>query len=792
MSRFAKSIADLARNLFKIERPERKQQPVYFSHGTDGVIDYYTEPEPTVGEWLRSLAPSAAGVLAYIRSIFVCTQWLPRYNLTWLVGDVIAGLTVGFVVIPQAMAYALLAMLSPEYGLYTSFVGAALYWIFGTSKDIVIGTTAVGSLLIGSAISSVQEQRPGVYTNEEIAKALTSVSGMILLGIGFLRLGWIIEFIPYIPISAFVTAAAITIMATQFPTLMGITGVNTRDAPYLVIINSLKGLPRTQVDAAIGLSSIALLYAIRYFCARMEHRYSAKQKMWAIISSLRLTFTILLYTLVSWLVNRNNTGKSPFRIVGPIERGFKHAGPPPLDADLVTLVLPELPAILIILIIEHIAIAKSFGHRFNYTVVPSQEILAQGASNLLGTFVGGYVCTGSFGASAVLSKAGVRTPLAGLVSAVVLVLALYALTAVFYYIPMAALAGLIIHAIANLPTTPRTLYTYWKLSPPEFIVWWIGVLVAIFASLEISIYVTICVSLALLLIRLARAQGRFLGQTRVYHYPYRDHPEPHAESYKHTHAEHGARNIYLPLDHHDASNPSVTISAPHPGVFIYRFPSGFNYTNQAQHIRLLVNHIRTHTRAGMARLADNAHRTWSESAPLTLVDAEEEHLPRLRAVVLDCTAVDNVDITSVQGLVDARKALDRHACAGAGGAGDGECVQWHFAGLCNRWARRAFAVAGFGTPVQVHVPREGNLEVPRGEIEENPLAGWEPVYVVASPTVPTSIGSSSGGGKEQMVHGADRPFFHVDLMEAVDAAVRAAERAEGRFGGRHGHVTVQV
>ena len=160
-----------------------------------------------------------------------------------------------------------------------------------------------------------------MYTNEDIAKAVSAISGLMLLGAGLVRLGWVIEFIPYIPISAFVTAAAVTIMATQFPTLMGITGVNTRAPPYLVIINSLKGLPRTQVDAAIGLSSIVLLYAIRYFCSAMETRYPAKKKMWAIISSLRLTFTMLLYTFISWLVNRTNTGKSPFRIVGHIERG---------------------------------------------------------------------------------------------------------------------------------------------------------------------------------------------------------------------------------------------------------------------------------------------------------------------------------------------------------------------------------------------------------------------------------------------------------------------------------------
>jgi sodium-independent sulfate anion transporter 11 len=466
-----------------------------------------------------------------------------------------------------------------------------------------------------------------------------------------------------------------------------------------------------------------------------------------------------------------------------------------LDKDLITLVLPKLPAILIILVIEHIAIAKSFGRTFNYTVVPSQEILAQGASNLFGTFVGGYVCTGSFGASAVLSKAGVRTPFAGLFSALILILALYALTAVFYYIPMAALAGLIIHAVADLPTPPKSLHKYWKLSPPEFVIWWIGVLIAIFVSLEISIYVTICISLALMLIRLSRAQGRFLGQTRVYHYhtpspkdsdsdlasgstaadphlgPFPEHRE---SAYNHDQP----RNIDLPLDHHDASNPEVTISAPHPGVFIYRFPSGFNYTNQAQHIHHLVDYIKNRTRPGTAPSSGNVIRLWSDSTPLTSPD-EQTSLPRLRAVVLDCTAVDIIDITSVQGLVDARRSLDRHACRGRNG--DGRCVQWHFAGLCNRWARRALAVAGFGAPAgQIE-----RMEVEGGS-EENPLAGWKPVYMVTSATGGRGGGKEvgrEGGGEGRAqgllpVHGVDRPFFHVDLMEAVDAAVREARRVE--------------
>ncbi|KAL1838130.1 hypothetical protein VTJ49DRAFT_3009 [Mycothermus thermophilus] len=688
----SQSVGDVLRRILKIEPEPSKdgQPPVYFLHHSNSGIDYYTEPEPTVGGWLRSLVPSPQGAVRYVRSVFLFTQWLPRYNWAWLIGDSIAGLTVGFVVIPQAMAYALLAKLSPEYGLYTSFVGAAIYWVFGTSKDIVIGTTAVGSLLVGSVVVAVQEQQPGTYTNEAIAKVLSAMSGMILLAVGLLRLGWIIEFIPYISISAFVTAAAVTIMSTQFPTLMGITGVNTREAAYQVIIESLGGLPRTQVDAAIGLSCIVLLYAIKHFCAQMQARHPAKQTTWAIVSSMRLTFAMLVYTFISWLVNRNRRETPAFRIVGHIERGFRHAGPPPLSKELITLVLPELPAILIILVIEHVAIAKSFGRTSGYDVVPSQEILAQGASNLIGTFVGGYACTGSFGASAVLSKAGVRTPLAGLFSALILLLALYALTAVFFYIPHAALAGLIIHAVIDLPTPPKTLYKYWRLSPVEFVLWWIGVLVAIFVSLEVSIYVTIGTSLALLLIRLARGRGHFLGRTRVYHYqtPARHAPSPmdsnsdlassstvadrHLASF---HERPGSgyfhskpRDIYLPIDHYGASNPEVTISDPYPGVVIYRFPSGFNYTNQAQHIYRLVSYVKAHTRPGGRQASSKSARLWSDPGPTSGQDDEATTLPPLRAVVLDCTGVDGIDITSVQGLVDARRTVQPLGEKGACGS----------------------------------------------------------------------------------------------------------------------------
>ena len=276
-----------------------------------------------------------------------------------------------------------------------------------------------------------------------------------------------------------------------------------------------------------------------------------------------------------------------------------------------SLVLPELPAIAIILIIEHIAIAKSMGRMYNYTIAPSQEIVALGIANVFSPFVGGYACTGSFGASAVLSKAGVRTPLAGLFSAVLLVLALYALTSVFYYIPLPALAGLIIHAVSSFITPPKSLYKYWQLSPFELLIWCVGLILAVFESLETSIYATIALSAALLLVRLSRTKGKFLGKVRVCHVQGAGSPTSSSVAHKSPDAASLAastqsesegsvewRDLFLPTDRTDGTNPKVETESPYPGVFIYRFIEGFNYANQAHHIERLFEHITSHTRQG--------------------------------------------------------------------------------------------------------------------------------------------------------------------------------------------------
>lgn len=204
-------------------------------------------------------------------------------------------------------------------------------------QSLTSQTTAVGSLLVGQVVGRVRANVASDNTSQEVAHTLSLLCGVVLLFFGLFRLGWIIEFIPYIPISAFVTAASITIMSTQIPTCLGITGINNHAPPYRVLIDTFKALPRIQLDAAIGLSSIVLLFAIRGFCSRMEARQPAHKRIWTFVSSLRLTFTMLLFTLISFLVHgRGHIGPPKFRIVGPIERGTYYPLPAQTPRQMLT------------------------------------------------------------------------------------------------------------------------------------------------------------------------------------------------------------------------------------------------------------------------------------------------------------------------------------------------------------------------------------------------------------------------------------------------------------------------
>lgn len=368
--------------------------------------------------------------------------------------DLIAGITVGIVVVPQSMSYAKIATLPVQYGLYSSFVGVFIYCFFATSKDVTIGPVAVMSLQTANVIASVQAAYPGQFTPELIATTLAFFCGIITLGIGILRLGWLIEFIPYPTIAGFMTGSAITIAVGQVPSLLGTSALfNTRAACYLVVINTLKYLPQSKLDAAFGFPCLFFLYGYRSLFKWLSKKYPHYKRHFFFALVLRQGLVIIFITIISWVVCRSNPNNPPISILKTVPKGFQNVGALKINSSLASALLSQIWISTIVLLLEHIAISKSFGRVNDYKIVPGQELTAIGVTNLIGTFFNAYPATGSFSRTAIKSMAGVRTPLAGIYTGLVVILALYALTGAFYWIPNAGLAA------STSPHPPPSYYS---------------------------------------------------------------------------------------------------------------------------------------------------------------------------------------------------------------------------------------------------------------------------------------------------------------------------------------------
>jgi sodium-independent sulfate anion transporter 11 len=735
------------------------------------VLHLPEDPVPVVSsaDWLRdffNLAPAAAAT-TYLRSLFPILGWITRYNFTWLTGDLIAGITVALVLVPQSMSYAIIATLPPQYGLYSSFVGVVVYCFFATSKDVSIGPVAVMSLTVAQIIRHVQHTNPNEWEGPQIATTLAFVCGFIVLAIGLLRIGWIIDFIPAPAISGFMTGSALTIAVGQVPGLMGITGFDTRAACYKVIINTLKGLPGTKLDAAFGLTGLFFLYAIRMTCDFASKKYPRYSRVFFFISVLRNAFVVIVLTLAGWLYCRHRAvkGKYPIKVLGTVPRGFQHVGTPHIDSRLVAALASQLPVATIILVLEHIAISKSFGRINGYKIDSNQEFIAIGVTNTVGTCFGAYPATGSFSRSALKSKSGVRTPIAGIFTGIGVIVALYGLTSTFFWIPTAAVSAVIIHAVADLVASPPQVYAYWRVSPLEFLIWWVGVIVIVFSTVEIGIYTVTVASLALLLLRIARPRGTFLGKVKVH-----TKSNPDSES----------REVYVPLlSNSSIVNPDLHIVPPAPGVILYRFEESYLYPNSSVLNSVLVDHAKETTRRGRDFSDVSAgQRPWNDPGPRKGAVVEDDtHKPLLRAVVFDFSGVAHIDTTAVQALIDTRDELERWA--------DGP-VEFHFATVISPWIRRALVAGGFGPgstdatsntrEIAAIVPyTEDNRDQTIEERQRPDLEGGLDDKQL-SRSRKTAVYGEDGAALVPL----DTPFFHFDIVSAVRAAESGVMRQFSR------------
>lgn len=380
--------------------------------------------------------------------------WLPNYSLRWLRMDVIAGLSVGLTVIPQALAYAEVAGLPPQYGLYSAFMGCFVYFVLGTSRDVTLGPTAIMSLLVS------------YYTFREPAYAvlLAFLSGCIQLAMGLLHLGFLLDFISCPVIKGFTSAASITIGFGQVKNLLGLQNIPRQF--FLQVYHTFLHIGETRVgDAILGLVCMVLLLVLKLIREHIPPPHPemplgvkfSRGLVWTVTTA-RNALVVSFAALIAYAFEV--TGSHPFILTGKIAQGLPPVRMPPFSVttDNKTISFSEmvqdmgvgLAVVPLMGLLETIAVAKSFASQNNYRIDANQELLAIGLTNVLGSLVSSYPVTGSFGRTAVNAQTGVCTPAGGLVTGVLVLLSLDYLTLLFYYIPKSALAAVIIMAVAPL------------------------------------------------------------------------------------------------------------------------------------------------------------------------------------------------------------------------------------------------------------------------------------------------------------------------------------------------------
>lgn len=365
-----------------------------------------------------------------LQKIFPILSWMPNYKKKWLKKDIIAGLTVGVMLVPQAMAYAMIAGLPPIYGLYASVVPPLIYFLFGSSRNISIGPVAIDSLIIASGISVLAAVGSDKFIT--LAILLSFMVGVFQLLFGIFKLGFLVNFLSKPVISGFTSGAAIIIALGQFKNLLGVDIDTTNKLYYQVyeIVTSISDI--NIANLLVGLTAILLLIVFKKYIKRIPGS--------------------LVVVIVGVLVLKIfEIDKYGVLIVGDVPEGLPYFQVPSIDIDTMIELLPIALTLAIIGFIEAFSIGKSLEDPDNeQKIYANQEFKALGLGNIIGSFFLCFSTSSSFSRSAVNHGSGAKTQLASLFSSAIVVLTLLFLTPVFYYLPKAVISAIIVVSVAGL------------------------------------------------------------------------------------------------------------------------------------------------------------------------------------------------------------------------------------------------------------------------------------------------------------------------------------------------------
>ncbi len=439
--------------------------------------------------------------LARLMPVF---DWGRRYSGKNLSADLVAAVIVTIMLIPQSLAYALLAGLPPEMGLYASITPLAAYALFGTSRVLAVGPVAVISLMTAAAIGGLGLERPAEMAAAALTLAL--LSGLFLAAMGLLRLGFMANFLSHPVISGFITASGVIIAVGQ---LRHILGVEASGHNLLELIISLASrIGDTNLPTAlVGISTLVLLIWTRRYLKAVLVRLSVAPGLAATIVRAGPVFAVIATILAAWGFGLDARGVA---IVGHVPQGIFPLTVPAFDPELWRQLFVSALVISIVGFVESISVAQTLAARRRQHIDPDQELLGLGAANIAASFSGGYPVTGGFARSVVNADAGAETPAAGAFTAVGISLAALTLTPMLYFLPKATLAATIIVAVVSLIDFSILART-WRYSRPDFAAVATTLLVTLGFGIEPGIVSGIAVSIGLYLFRTSRPHSAVVG-----------------------------------------------------------------------------------------------------------------------------------------------------------------------------------------------------------------------------------------------------------------------------------------
>jgi sulfate permease, SulP family len=432
-------------------------------------------------------------------------SWLRQYDRATLSHDLFAALIVALMLVPQSLAYAMLAGLPPQVGLYASIAPLLAYAAFGSSRTLSVGPVAVVSLMTAAAIGDVT--RAGTVSYVEAALIVALLSGLILLAMAVLRLGMLATFLSHPVISGFITASALLIAASQ---LKHVLGVGAEGQILLELVPALaQAAPHANIPTlVIGVLTIVFLLWARKALKRLLLRFGVRARVADFACKAGPAVAVVATAFIVWFADLATQG---VRVVGIVPVGLPPLSLPHFDAEVWRQLLPAAALISLIGFIESVSIAQTLAAARRERIDANQELIGLGAANMAAALTSGYPVTGGFARSVVNFDAGARTQMASVFTALGIALVALLFTPLFYHLPQATLAATIIVAVLSLIDFTTLRHT-WRYSRSDFLAMATTIVIVLTVGVEAGLLAGVTLSIALYLWRTSRPHIAIVGQ----------------------------------------------------------------------------------------------------------------------------------------------------------------------------------------------------------------------------------------------------------------------------------------